>query len=286
MPSSRSFLLALLLVAASGQAAEPLARLPLESYRNRLAARVEVAGKPRLFQFDTAGGLSSVSPALADEIGCKPWGALTGLHMTGAKISTPRCDGVKLDWHGTALEVPTAGIAEMGSKESPLDGLLALDAFAGKIITLDSASRELIVESPASAAQRVASAIAVPAHLAREIGGRALSVFIDVPAAHGTLRMELDSGNGGTILVSRPLLGELGLPDKGDEAQDASFPIAPGLEAKGRIFSPELVIDGNLGMPFLKDWIVTLDLDQGRAWFKRNPVRPPAGMGVPPAPKK
>jgi hypothetical protein len=47
-----------------------------------------------------------------------------------------------------------------------------------------------------------------------------------------------------------------------------------------------ITLDGNLGMPFLKNYLVTLDLEKGRVWLKPNPVAPPAGMGVPPdAPK-
>ena len=44
----------------------------------------------------------------------------------------------------------------------------------------------------------------------------------------------------------------------------------------------DIVIDGNLGMPFLKDWVVTMDLSQGHVWLKRSAVAVPAGMGTPP----
>ena len=59
-----------------------------------------------------------------------------------------------------------------------------------------------------------------------------------------------------------------------------------GIKAEGLMFTPEMTIDGNLGMPFLKDWIVTLDLAQGRMWLRRNPVPAPPGMGVPPTEQK
>ena len=95
--------------------------------------------------------------------------------------------------------------------------------------------------------------------------------------------MELDSGNGGTILVSRNNLALLGLDAKTEAPQTGRFTIAPGVEAQGLIFSPDLVLDGNLGMPFLKDWVVTLDLERGRVWLKRSTTRPPARLGVPPA---
>lgn len=267
---------------AASQAAEPIARLRLESYRKGVAARVEVGGRQRLFQLDTAGGLTVISPALAKELNCGPWGSVTGFHMTGTKISALRCDALLLRWEGLSLTSPVVAVMEVGSPETPIDGLLALDAFAGKTITIDFARRELVVESPSSLRERVVDATEVPAHLAREIGGIALSVFIEVPTANGPIRLELDSGNGGTILVARPLLKLLGLPDHGTAPQQGQFSVAPGIKASGLIFSPDLVIDGNLGMPFLKDWVVTIDLQSGRVWFRRSAVQAPAGMGTPP----
>ena len=270
---------------SASMAAEPIARLRLESYRKGVAARVEVGGRQRLFQLDTAGGLTVISPALAKELNCNPWGSVTGFHMTGTKISAPRCDALHLRWEGLALTSPVVAVMEVGSPDTPIDGLLALDAFAGRAITIDFARRELVVESPASLRERVAGTTEVPAHLAREIGGIALSVFVEAPTTKGPIRLELDSGNGGTILVSRPLLKLLGLPATGEAPQQGRFSVAPGIEASGLIFSPDIVIDGNLGMPFLKDWVVTMDLAAGRVWFRRSAIAAPAGMGTPPSVK-
>ncbi|MBS0216267.1 MAG: aspartyl protease family protein [Proteobacteria bacterium] len=284
--SKRLLLGCTLLFCVGASAAQTTIHLPLEPYRNRLAARIEVAGKPRLFQFDTAGGITLVSPALAKEIGCTPWGSLTGFHMTGAKISAPRCDAVRMAWKDVPLTLPVVGVLDVGSPESPVDGLLSLDAFAGRTISIDFAAGDFVIETPQSAAERIRGAIEVPAHMARELSGRALSMFVDVPTAKGPLRMELDSGNGGTILVSRNNLALLGLDAKTEAPQTGRFTIAPGVEAQGLIFSPDLVLDGNLGMPFLKDWVVTLDLERGRVWLKRSTTRPPARLGVPPATAK
>ncbi len=97
------------------------------------------------------------------------------------------------------------------------------------------------------------------------------------------MRLELDSGNGGTILVAPQLLLPLGLKAvAGEGPQRGHFRVAPGVEASGLIFSPDIVIDGNLGMPFLKDWVVTMDLAAGRVWLKPSTVSPPSGMGTPP----
>lgn len=277
---------ALLVASASGASASqdnsPV-RLPLEIYRKGVAARIEVAGRERLFQIDTAGGLTVISPSLAKELNCQLWGSITGFHMTGTKITAPRCDNVAMRWQGEMLRSPVAIVMDVGSPDTPIDGLLALDAFAGRTVTIDFARRELTLETPTSAVERTAGAVKVPAHLAREIGGLALSVFVEAPTARGPVRLELDSGNGGTILVAPRLLPLLGLKNvAGEGPQHGRFQIARGVEASGLIFSPNIVIDGNLGMPFLKDWVVTMDLAEGRVWLKRSSISPPSGMGAPP----
>lgn len=284
----------MLLVATLLQGAAPLpprpeAVLKLEPYRRGVAAHVVIAGKPRLFLFDTGGGISVVSPEVARESGCTQFGTLVGLRMTGDKLEMPRCDHVALAWNGTPLTSPHAGIFDvaplLAPDAPPMDGMLALDIFAGRTITLDFAGGALTIETPASAAARIQGAVAIPARLAREIGGRSLAVYIDVPSPKGPLSFELDSGNGGTLLVSKQFAGDLGLDPNAAGPKEGAITVAPGIVAKGFVMTPDLAIDGNLGMPFLKNWIVTLDLAKGGVWLKRNPIAAPPGMGVPPPPK-
>ncbi|WP_188054031.1 hypothetical protein [Sphingosinithalassobacter sp. CS137] len=260
--------------------------LRLEPYRKGVAARVRLDGVERLLVFDTAGGISVLAPEIARAAGCEPWGALVGHRMTGDRLTLPRCERVAIEWDGVRLEAPVAGVLDatslMAVDAAPIDGLLALDVFDGQTITIDFAALSLIIETPESLAERVSGAIELPARLAREVGGRALAVYIDVPSARGSLAMELDSGNGGTILVSKPYAAALGLDPAAPGPQRGAFPIAEGVEARGVMFTPELVIDGNLGMPFLRDWAVTLDLARGRVWLKPSAATPPPSMGAPP----
>jgi hypothetical protein len=37
---------------------------------------------------------------------------------------------------------------------------------------------------------------------------------------------------------------------------------------EGNFHVKEMIIDGNLGMPFLSKWRVTLDLARSRVWFQ------------------
>ncbi|TFI59090.1 hypothetical protein E2493_06070 [Sphingomonas parva] len=272
--------------AADGTVADRPTVMRLEPYRKGVALRVVANGRPGLFTFDTAGGITAVSPDFAKAVGCRPWGQLVGHQMTGNKLATPRCDDFAFGVGGVALKAPVAAVLDVApliAKDAPpIDGLMALDVFAGQTITVDAAAGELTIETPTSLARRIQGATELPVRIAREVGGVALTVFVEVPTPNGIARLEIDSGNGGTILVSKPYAASLGLDPDADGPQQGAFEIGAGIRAQGLIFTPDLIIDGNLGMPFLKDWALTLDLKEGRMWLKRSRATPPKGMGEPP----
>lgn len=266
----------------------PIATLRLEPYRKSVAVRVEANGRQGLFSFDTAGGHTVISPEFAAHVGCTSWGRLGGYNMTGTRLDMARCDDVRFSVDGFPLAAPVVGVMQVApliaANAAPIDGLLALDVFAGRTITLDFAGGHLHVESPGSAAKRVAGAREMPVRLSREAQGLALAVNLEVPTPKGIVRFEIDSGNGGTLLVSKEYAAQFGLDPAKDGPQAARIPLGGGVVAEGLAFTPALNIDGNLGMPFLKDWVVTLDLAAGRMWLRRSDVPAPPGMGVPPVP--
>jgi hypothetical protein len=268
-------------------ASQPIV-LKMEQFRRSVALRVEIGGKERLFQFDTGGGNTFISPEIAKELNCEKGARVVGFRMTGDKLEAPRCDDVAIKIGGHTFTSPTAGVYQVGefnAKGVTVDGLVALDVFEGKTITMDFAGLRLIVETPESAAARIKGATEIPARMIGEMGGYAITIDAQVPSKVGHLGFELDSGNGGTLLIAKPYAAAFGFdPDKGPRM--GSFPIGKGIEASGFVMPAGITLDGNLGMPFLKHYIVTLDLEKGRIWLKPNPTPPPAGMGIPPdAPK-
>lgn len=278
-----AFLAAALAVPVEAESAQPVV-LKMEQFRRSVALRVEVGGKERLFQFDTGGGISFISPEIAKELACEKGARVVGFRMTGDKLEAPRCDDVALRIGGNAFNLPVAGVYQVGefnAKGVTVDGLLALDAFAGRTITMDFAGQKLIVESADSAAARARQGIEFPAKLVREIGGHGLAVDIQVPSRMGPLGFQLDSGNGGTLLIAKPYAAAFGFdPEKGPRL--GSFSIGRNVTASGFVMPAGITLDGNLGMPFLKNYLVTIDLALGRVWLAPNPTTPPAGMGVPP----
>ena len=282
---SLAFAALFLVASGAANAAEPTI-LKLEQFRRSVALNVEIGGKQRLFQFDTGGGVSFISPEIAKELGCEKGARIVGFRMTGDKLEAPRCDNVALSIDGHPFTIPVAGVYEVGefnAKGVTVDGLIALDIFAGRTITFDFAGKRLILETPESAAARTAKGTEMPLLMVRETGGHGLTVDLQVPSRMGPLGFELDSGNGGTLLIAKPYAAVLGIdPDKAPGM--GSFAIGHGITASGFVMPAGITLDGNLGMPFLKDYLVTLDLAAGRLWLARNPVPAPPGMGVPPPP--
>src|SRR5580692_6156072 len=61
------------------------------------AFKARIKGHEELFVMDTGGGLTAVSPEAAAEIGCEPWGQLTGFRMRGDRLDLKRCENVEID---------------------------------------------------------------------------------------------------------------------------------------------------------------------------------------------
>ncbi len=225
----------LLFISAANAAAQPEAVFKLESYRKTVALHATVHGHDGLFLLDTAGGLTLLSPAFAAKVGCKPWGRLSGFRMMGDRLDAPRCDDIDFQLGSHTFHAPVTlvfDIAPLVAKDAaPVAGSIALDLFAGKTITVDIPGRQLIVESPASLKARIAHARELPVLLSRELQGRALAASLGVTTSRGKLWFELDTGNGGTLLVARPYAALFGLDPTDKNPQHADFPVAPGLRA-------------------------------------------------------
>lgn len=266
-------LLACAVCAAHAKPPAPEASFPLEPYRTTIALRATVGGREGLFVVDTAGGLTTLTPGFAESIGCAPWGRVTGFRMMGDRLDVPRCDDVEVTIGGRGFRASTTGVFDLMSlypaDAQPVAGLIALDLFDGKAITIDFPGKRLIVESAASLRARTKRAQELPVRLSREVQGRALAASVGVPTSRGLVWMEIDSGNGGTILVSKPYASLFGLDPTKDGPQAIDVVLGGNLRMSGRAFTPDMIIDGNVGMPFLKDVAITLDLAAGRLWVTR-----------------
>jgi hypothetical protein len=245
--------------------------IPLEPYlRAQAVVHATVNGQPGTFLFDTGEGVSTISPAFAAKIGCKPWGRISGFRMSGERLDHPHCDGITFHLSGQALFAPVVSTVDVmtfiGPDAPPVDGALGLDLFAGHAITIVP-RQSVTIENEESLAARVADAQELPIHIVRDVEGIALSVNGAVRTPEGLAWMELDTGNGGSNVVANHIAPLIGLKPETSTAEPATFELANGIVVQGMTRTRDLIMDGNIGTQFLNNWVLTLDLRQERAWL-------------------
>lgn len=269
--------IAVLLLAGFGIAEAQDSKAPqvikLQRFRKALwTVHVSVKGKEGDFLFDTGGGVTLLTESFSNGIDCKFWGRTTGYNMFGEKASGPHCDDVEMKSGGVLLSKVSVGKFDFGDRfpgsKAP-DGILSLDAFDGKAITIDQTAATITIETPKSLAKRVVKATEMPFRVSRECSARCLSVFAGVPTSAGMTWLTLDSGAGGVSLISRDHAVLFGLdPDAKD--QRLKHLAAPGIPIDSPVMVTEMIMDGNLGQPFLSQYVITLDLKNSRMWLKPN----------------
>jgi len=263
-------------VASEPAHAQPVVAIPLQPYlRAQAAVHAVVNGQHGTFLFDTGQGVSSFSPAFAAKVGCHPWGRISGFRMTGERLDGPHCDDVTFDLAGQKLSAPVVGILDVmkfiGSDSPPVDGALGLDLFAHRLITIVP-RRQIVLESPASLSRRLKNARELPIRMVRDVEGVALCVDAAVRTPDGLAWMELDNGNGGSLVVANHIAPLLGLATEISTPQPGRFELANGTAVEGTVRTRDLIMDGNISAQFLNQWTLTLDLEHGRAWLGPLPA--------------
>ena len=109
----------------------------------------------------------------------------------------------------------------------------------------------------------------LPLRVSRECSARCLSVFLGVQTTEGMTWLILDSGAGGVSLIAKDYAKVFGLDPNGKE-QRLEYQIAPGVTVDSPVLVTEMIMDGNLGQPFMSQYVMTLDLAHGRLWLSKN----------------
>jgi len=104
-----------------------------------MTLRAKVRGHQGTFVFDTGGGVTYLSPAFAQTIGCRPWGQLSGFVLTGQRLDMKRCDNLMFYVDQHPFPAPIAGVFDLMKFIPPnvprIEGSIGLDVFAGRAIT-------------------------------------------------------------------------------------------------------------------------------------------------------
>lgn len=244
--------------------------IKLERFRKALwKIHLTVKGKPGDFLFDTGGGLTHVTEEFSKGLECKFWGRGTGYNMFGKRAEGPHCDDVPLMAGDVALTPVNIGKLDFGGQfpgDKEPDGLLALDAFDGKVITIDQKAATVTIETPESLARRTKTMTEMTFRLARDCSARCVSAFLGIRVPEGMTWLNMDTGAGGVTLIAKDHAAIFGL-DPNLKEQQLGVKVAPGITLDGPALVTDMIMDGNLGQPFLSKYIVTLDLKNGRCWF-------------------
>ena len=265
--------------AAASEVSQPTIFETIPASRQGTLLKARVGGQDGLFLFDTGGGVTIVTPKTVGAVGCHPWGQMTGFRATGQRLDTRRCDDVRLSINGQTLLAPSAAVLDVNALVDPktmptLAGLIALDVFAGKTITIRPLAHEIVLETTASLGPRIRHAREIPVRIVRDLEGVALTVDAAVPTAAGRAWMELDTGNLGPVMIGRHVASLVGLDANERSQQEASFSLGGVAQVREPERVSDLIMDGDIGESVLRDWDVTLDLAADRAWLQ--PATPEA----------
>jgi hypothetical protein len=96
--------------------------------------------------FDTAGGLTLLSPPAAQSAHCVPYTKLTALRMNGDRFDVDGCGSTRIAFDSLTVH-PESGVFELmdllPAGLPRLDGLVSLQTFVGHVVTIDLAANRL-----------------------------------------------------------------------------------------------------------------------------------------------
>jgi hypothetical protein len=210
--------------------------------------------------------------------------------MSGERVDMPTCHGLELRLGGETVRPAVTAVFDLMALFPPdwqrVDGLISLQTFDGRAVTFDFPNHRVVLETPRSLAERIDGAAPIELRLSRPAAGAALDVFFSAAANDGTrLWLLADSANDTHLVLAPHAAKALGvnLDEAGvDKKLDGSGRVVawrvPKVEVNvsglGALGAPalvrDLIYDGNLGLPVLRSYVLTVDLKNAKAWAK-NP---------------
>lgn len=246
-------------------------RLDLMPYAGKLRqVSVRIAGEERAFLFDTGGGYTLISPAVAAAIGCTPRGRILGYRMNGERFETPLCSDVAYAIGSFMADGETVGVFDLTAllpKElPPLHGLISLKTFAGRTVALDLKANTLVVGGAVSTQAEHFTLCRV----ATGTDGADLTLFLGLKRDGVPYWFELDSGNLDDVRIAPHAAAAFGLdPTNKESAQPLSLAIAGASHAlTGRVV--DIIYDGALNAAFLEQGALSADLVKARCSWRAS----------------
>jgi ubiquinone/menaquinone biosynthesis C-methylase UbiE len=196
--------------------------VPFELVHHLVVVRARVNGEEAPFVLDSGIGITLLGSTLARRAGVAASGdEFSGRRMSGQEVALPLGEAVTIELGPFRREHATVGIRDLDGLPAELEGLggfLSLDVFAGGVLTVDYARRELRAEP--------AEGIEVPLELHRD--GPSLDAYLELALPSGRqVRVEVDMGSDVLILDER-LAGDVGI-----DLEDPSLDRREGTDETG-----------------------------------------------------
>ncbi len=248
--------------------------ITLENYfRTLKSVNVEIDGKTYDFLFDTGGGLTFISPSIANGINKTVYGNLVGFRMSGEKIESKLCDSVYIKIGGSTFFHPYVGIFDFmsllpeGFKQ--VDGLISLKTFENEKISLDLKENKLIVETEKSFNNKIKNMKLVKSQFATGPSGRELDIFTGIHYKNHYWWFLFDTGNIAQTKISDNTAKEWGInpPNESDSSGlgDFNFVLA-GDSISAPTVVDNIIYDGALSYDFICQSEYTISLKDQKIW--------------------
>lgn len=240
---------------------------------------VQVGSKTYPFLFDTGGGITTITPSIAKEIGCQPLGQITGYNAGGTRLDFKRCDGVEMKLGDFSARLNTAVFEIMhffSPETKEIGGIISLQTFEDKVITVDLAGNRLIVETESSLAERIKDMKPLESRLGKQGGGAVIDIFVAANTPKGKIWMEFDTGNFSTLQFAPHAQEMLGINFDAPNRAKMTKPVKLDLIGLGTIEMPgrerQMIYDGMLNYETISKMTATIDVRTGKMWAKLNPA--------------
>ena len=246
-------------------------KIPLTPYIGRLVTVETILGNDTLqLILDTGGGETLIGTHVAKKINCTPSGRKIGFRMNGEQVVFQYCQDITLVLGDVKFHHDEIGVWDIQSvlpeNAPPVDGILSLKTLRNQPFTLDLSSKNLMLETPKSLANRIKNMNRLTSRLATGIDGSELDVFL-----RGKFKKYgwflLDSGNLDVLLVSEEFLNKDKMDsNKVSDVNQAEFQLDGLSSHPVRYRTKNIIYDGALSEEIMREYIFTFDLSSNAIW--------------------
>ena len=240
--------------------------------------KVQIGSKTLPFLFDTGGGVTIITPDVAREIGCAPFGQITGYNAGGTRIDMKRCDDVEMKIGDFSARIDVGVLEVMtffGLDTTQIGGFVTLQTFADHAITIDLTGNRLTVENEKSLTERVKDMKPLESRLVTGQSGAERIVFVAANSPRGKIWMNFDTGNFGALQFAPHAQEMLGINFDAPNQAKTTKPVKLDLINLGTIEMPgrerQMIIDAMLNYETISKMTMTIDVRTGKVWAKMNP---------------